>query len=365
MALGQALGPVLERVGTAVDLVLVFVAGPACVAVRDITDVVATVLSPVAVVVAEVPAVFGGLHGEGPGDGIVLLAGELGAPSLPADPPSEGARLRFLQMAPSDQPQSHIQREVDRTEIVLEFALAQPLWTESGSVSALDVLLPERGGSLVLSEGFAPVGQPLTVTGVGEGRIEALALTPAAQMLAEVLEQLDGSERRLAAQGVYLGVQVSFGEGEPELVVYELRGTTASGAVVLATPGRTNAPNLVAGDVVQFVVSDPQRPSAPTATLLTQRFGAPRARIPQPPIPQPPIPEPSEQRGDAWLQPEVSDSARSALIVCAGRDPRLDLRVASDWGTHTHAGIVVPRLSCPQVRNKPDLGGITTVLVFD
>jgi small ligand-binding sensory domain FIST len=65
-----------------------------------------------------------------------------------------------------------------------------------------------------VSQGAAPVGPEMTVTGVEGNRIMQLASKPALERLREAIEELEPQERDLAAEGLLLGVVID--ENQPD-----------------------------------------------------------------------------------------------------------------------------------------------------
>lgn len=65
-----------------------------------------------------------------------------------------------------------------------------------------------------VSQGAAPVGPEMTVTGAEGNVISELASKPALDRLREVIEDLDESEQELASQGLLLGIVID--ENQPE-----------------------------------------------------------------------------------------------------------------------------------------------------
>ena len=65
-----------------------------------------------------------------------------------------------------------------------------------------------------VSQGAAPVGPEMTVTGVEGNLISELASKPALERLREAIEELEPDERDLAAEGLLLGVVID--ENQPD-----------------------------------------------------------------------------------------------------------------------------------------------------
>jgi small ligand-binding sensory domain FIST len=90
------------------------------------------------------------------------------------------------------------------------------LFCDGGVVDSGAVACSLSGVELLpcVSQGAAPVGPEMTVTGVEGNLITELASQPALERLREALEDLEPDERDLAAQGLLLGVVID--ENQPE-----------------------------------------------------------------------------------------------------------------------------------------------------
>lgn len=104
-----------------------------------------------------------------------------------------------------------------------------------------------------VSQGAAPVGPEMTVTGAEGNLIQELASKPALERIREVLDDLSDGERDLAAQGLLLGVVIE--ENQPEyergdFLVRPIVGVDpATGAVAIADHARV-------GQIVRLHVRD-------------------------------------------------------------------------------------------------------------
>src|SRR5213079_3730060 len=65
-----------------------------------------------------------------------------------------------------------------------------------------------------VSQGAAPVGPEMTITGAEGNVIAELASKPAVQRLREALSELDPHQQQLAASGLMLGIVID--ENKPE-----------------------------------------------------------------------------------------------------------------------------------------------------
>jgi small ligand-binding sensory domain FIST len=122
-----------------------------------------------------------------------------------------------------------------------------------------------------VSQGAAPVGPEMTVTGVDGNLISELASKPALERLREAIEELEPDERDLAAEGLLLGVVID--ENQPE---YE-RGDFLVRPIVGVDPesgGLAFADRVRVGQTVRLHVRDSGSASDDLQEALAARVEA-------------------------------------------------------------------------------------------
>jgi small ligand-binding sensory domain FIST len=110
-----------------------------------------------------------------------------------------------------------------------------------------------------VSQGATPVGPEMTVTGADGNLVSELASRPALERLREAIEELEPSERDLAAQGLLMGVVID--ENQPDYA----RGDFLVRPVVGVDPGSgvvALADRVRVGQTVRLHVRDADSASA-------------------------------------------------------------------------------------------------------
>lgn len=283
-ATGEVIGEVLEQLGDAPDLALVFVTAPHAGVLEDVAHTIRDVLHPGTLLGVTAVSVLGGDHEVEEQPAIALWAAHLGGPVTPvrldtstsagiaisglghdlvgddtertllllADPFSMPVDA-FLDAAPETYPGLRVigglasaARGPGGNRLVLDGTQ----YTD-GAVGAL---LPAiRSTRAVVSQGCRPIGNPMTVT-KSEGRIiYELAGRPALERLVELLENLDPDERQLAQRGIHLGRvidehKIEFERGD-FLIRTVLGGDRDVGAIAVGD-------EVDVGATVQFQVRD-------------------------------------------------------------------------------------------------------------
>jgi len=284
-ATGEVLGQVLEQLGDAPDLAVVFVTAPHAGALEDIASAVRDVLHPAVLLGATAVSVLGGDREVEEQPAVALWAARLGAPATPVrldvSAPSVGIAVSglghdlvgdttnrtlvliadpfsvpvdgFLDAAPDTYPGLTVvgglasaARGPGGNRLVLD----DHTFTD-GAVGAL--LPPSDSTSTVVSQGCRPIGNPMTVT-KSEGRvIYELAGRPALERLAELIDQLDPEEHALVEKGIHLGRvidehKLEFDRGD-FLIRAVLGGDRDIGAIAVGD-------EVEVGATVQFQVRD-------------------------------------------------------------------------------------------------------------
>jgi small ligand-binding sensory domain FIST len=297
-ATGEVVGQVLEALGDAPDLAVLFVTAPHTGVLEDIARTVREVLHPGTLLGVTAVSVLSGDREVEEQPAITLWAARLGAPVTPvrldtsipsigvavsgldhdlvgdhrertllllADPfstPVEG----FLDAAPETYPGLRIigglasaARGPGGNRLVLD----DQQYTD-GAIGAL--LPPVESLTAVVSQGCRPIGSPMTVT-KSEGRIiYELAGRPALERLVELLEGLDDDERALAQSGIHLGCvinehKVDFDRGD-FLIRAVLGGDRDVGAIAVGD-------EVAIGATVQVQVRDAESADHDLRELLT------------------------------------------------------------------------------------------------
>lgn len=348
VAVGEVIGPILERIGPNPDLAVVLGAGPIFDSIQEVEGAINALLGPKQVVSAQVDAVFATSLASPAGfvgDGLVVLAGELGAAHLDVGR-RDGSHAQNASSSVVWLPAA----ESSSTPL-LRMPIEGTLRLDGNPADAVTIRFGSAGGRVVLSEGFRPLSEPMTVTQAGPERVHSLAFTPASQVLEDALARCSPQTRELARDGIFLSLHVNeSAQGSPEgLQVREVAGATPAGSLATVSSSlnvartRLEGPDLV-GMTAQLVVRDPQAPplrEGVDRSLDVRASGVPR---------------------------EIESRApfgSASLMVSANRDPRLDLAVVSDLGTNPNVGCVVGSLALPDLRKNSDLGGVSAVLVFD
>jgi small ligand-binding sensory domain FIST len=144
------------------------------------------------------------------------------------------------------------------------------LLLDSGIVDEGAVAVSLRGVEVLpcVSQGAAPVGPEMTVTGAEGNVVSELASKPALDRLREVIEDLDHREQTLAAEGLLLGIVID--ENQPEyergdFLVRPIIGVDpATGAVAVGSPMRV-------GQTVRIHVRDASSASEDLRDALSTR----------------------------------------------------------------------------------------------
>lgn len=279
-AVGEVAGQVLEGVGPAPDLAVLFVTPPHLGALEDMAAVVRSVLQPGTLLGAGAVAVVGPNREVESTPGVSLFAARLaGAPTpvrLTADPGEDGyelaglperagdARSLLLVADPFTFPVDAFLGALARShpDLAVVGGLASAAGGAGGNRLVLDghvaahgavgVLLDEAPGSVV-SQGCRPIGQPFIVTRAERNVIYELGGQPALARLLATIESLSPDDRALAAQGLHCGIVVDeakldFARGD-FLIRGVLGADRAAGAVAVGD-------TVEVGSTVQFQVRD-------------------------------------------------------------------------------------------------------------
>lgn len=233
-ATGEVVGEVLEQVGEAPDLAVLFVTAPHLGLIEEITGTVRTVLRPGTLIGAGASSVVGGPREVEDGPAISLWAGRVGPvepvrlgtqrldggwalTGLPVledddrrvlllltDPfslPADGVLTRLSAKAPGLQVvggMASAARGPGGNRLVLDGDVY-----DTGAVGAL--VDPATVSGTVVSQGCRPVGQAYVVTRATDNVIHDLAGVPALDRLRDIVSGLGPEERELVQHGLHVG----------------------------------------------------------------------------------------------------------------------------------------------------------------
>jgi len=282
-AVGEAVGQLLDEVGPAPDLAMLFVTVPHAGALEDISRAVRSLLNPRVLMGSSAVSVVGGAREVEDGPGIALWAGRFGVDLEPvrleAFRSGDGSILvagggvigqndgTLLMIAdpfsfPTEDILEHLAEVSPGVGII--GGLAPSGRGPGGNTLVLDDerftdgavgvwLPPSVAVSPLVSQGCRPIGQAMTVTKSEGTMIRELAGQPALDRLMSLIDSLPAEDRDLAAQGLHIGIVVDehrhdFGRGD-----FLIRGVVGAdreaGAVAV-----TDAVEV--GTTVQFHVRD-------------------------------------------------------------------------------------------------------------
>ncbi|MBA2281732.1 MAG: FIST C-terminal domain-containing protein [Acidimicrobiia bacterium] len=249
-ATGEVLGEVLERIGEAPDLAVLFASTAHTGAVEDIVATVRQILRPGVLVGCTSASVVGGAQEIEDAPALSLFAARFGGAG-PAEPvrlqafpgadglaiwglPEVGPEPRTLVLLtdpfsfPADQLLDGL-AEGDGALTVLG-GLAAGARGPGGNRLVLDgavhddgavgVLLPAGlATTTVVSQGCRPIGDPMVVTRSEGTLLDELASEPALPRLQRLIGELTDAERTLASRGLHIGRVVderkaTFGRGD-------------------------------------------------------------------------------------------------------------------------------------------------------
>lgn len=269
-ATGEVVGAVLEAVGGAPDVAVLFVTGAHVGAFEDIAATVQQTLQPHALIGATAVSVLGGPREVEEHPGVVLWAGE--APGARAvrvtatgeDLPNDGTLLlladpttfptaELLDRAATERPGLQIIGGVASAGFVpgANRLVRDGLTETSGAVGL--VLGTDVPVTAIVSQGCRPVGDPLTVTRAERNIIHEIAGRPALERLEGLLATLDEDELAMARQGLHVGRvidehQAEFGRGD-FLIRNVIGGDRELGAIAVGDA-------VAVGDTIQFQLRD-------------------------------------------------------------------------------------------------------------
>jgi len=300
-AVAEVVGEILQSIGPAADLVVIFATGEHAEALPDVVRTVRTLLNPRVLVGATAVSVVGGAREIEGRAGLTLWAARFGTDIEPirleAFRSPQGELLvagggvigrnegTLLLLAdpftfPATEVLDHLGETAPGVTIIGGFASAGQMAGQNVLIldderfrdGAVGVWLPPSVRvSPVVSQGCRPIGQPLTVTR-GEGNvINELAGASALTRLMSQLEALGEEEKELVQAGLHVGIvvdehQMDFGAGD-FLVRGVIGADRDAGSVVIGD-------QIQIGTTVQFHVRDARTADEDLRLLLDGRPAA-------------------------------------------------------------------------------------------
>jgi small ligand-binding sensory domain FIST len=282
-AVGEAIGQVLDAIGPAPDLAVLFVTGAHVDDITEIGAAVRTLLAPTTLIGSTTVSAIGGPQEIEERPAVSLWAGRTGpvqpvrldavrtmdgwtVAGLPDDVGATAPATVVLLADPYSFP-------VDA--FVASLATARPQLTLIGGLAsggrgpgserlvadgaihtdgAVGVVLPPGLGTrVVVSQGCRPIGEPYVVTGAHDNLIEQLAGRPALERLQNLVEHASPDDRALLARGLHVGLVIDerkeqFTRGD-FLVRNVVGADRSTGAVAIGD-------EVSVGTTVQFQVRD-------------------------------------------------------------------------------------------------------------
>lgn len=281
-ATGEVVGALLEQVGDAPDLAVLFASRPHVGALDDVVPAVRRTLRPGALIGATAVSVLAGPREVEEQPALSLWAARAGDVRTVSLDASEGVgewSFTGLQASWADEAATLLLL-ADPTSFPVDpflrhVAVVHPHLTVIGGVAsagfgpggnrlvvdaqlrdrgAVGVLLPpEQQVTTVVSQGCRPIGEPFTVTRAERNVIYEIGGRPALERLQDLLASLGEDELAMARSGLHVGRVIDerkaeFGRGD-FLVRNVLGGDRDVGAVAVGD-------EVQVGDTVQFQVRD-------------------------------------------------------------------------------------------------------------
>lgn len=281
-AVGEVIGQVLEAVGEAPDLAVMFVTAPFAGALEDMARVVRTALRPKCLLAATAVAIVGNAT-EVEGDAAVSLwAGKVG-PVLPVrleavrtgagmairgwPEAPDTAKALLLLADPFSFPVDAFISSVGSTMpgFPVIGGMASAARGPGGNFLVIDDEVVQNGAvgvmlgstcsmTTLVSQGCRPIGQPYVVTRATGNTIERLAMAPALGRFEELQRSLSEDDRALLRSGgVHVGVVIDERKAEFARGDFLIRGVMGADR---KTGSVTVGGEVAVGTTVQFHVRD-------------------------------------------------------------------------------------------------------------
>lgn len=305
-AVGEVVGSILEQVGDAPDLAVLFVTGPFAGAMDDVAHAVRALLHPKLLLGATAVSILAGPTELEERPAIALFAadwrgrlriGRSGARTTrfdaerrgdgwrlggTADIAVDGATLILL-ADPFTFPVDGFVDELARRQpgLTVVGGLASAATGPGGNRLVADDLVTDRGAvgvflppgvpvQALVSQGCRPVGQPYVVTRAHDNLVEEIGGQPALDRLLGIAEEATPSDRSLLSRSVQIGLvlderQESYGSGD-FLVRPVLGADRETRAIALGT-------EIEVGQTIQFQVRDADSADADLRATLAGADG--------------------------------------------------------------------------------------------
>ncbi len=294
-ATGEVIGQVLEQLGPAPDLALLFTTGPFAGAFEDIAAAVQATLGPRCLVGASAGAVIGGGREVEGGAAVSLFAGRVAAEPRAlrlVDPTAHrdgratveadlvGASGILVLLAA---PAFPIEPLVDHLQVVAPrlVVVGGPVPSPGGTHLVLDDELADHGAvalllppgvpaRAVVSQACDPVGDPLVVTRAEGRMVEEIAGRPALDVVLATAEAASPEDRSRMARGLQLGVAIDERRVDLDREDFEVHAVLGADKDRRAIAVATEVP---VGTTVQFHVQDARSADADLRDLLADAPG--------------------------------------------------------------------------------------------
>lgn len=293
-AVAEVAGAVLDRVGIGPDVAVLFVTTPHVARLEEIAEAVQAILRPVAFVGVTAVGVIGGPREVEDEPAISLWAGRTGpaeavrlevvhTPDGTAvigmpDDAAVGRRTLVLLAEPRSFPTEAFVRAGNEQypDLTIVGGMASATMPSANRLvvqgevhteGAVGILLPEGlDGTVIVSQGCRPVGEPLIVTEADRNVVRGLGSRPALERLQSLVDEVDEGERALLSSGLHVGLVIDersedFGRGD-FLIRGVLGADHAAGAIRIGD----HAP---VGTTLQFHVRDAASASEDLERLLS------------------------------------------------------------------------------------------------
>jgi small ligand-binding sensory domain FIST len=294
-AVGEVVGQVLETLGPAPDLAVLFVTADHTGALEDAARAVATLVQPRLFIGATANAVVGGGRGVEDQPGMSLFAARLPGQATRVrltarqtpdgwtvegfdDDAADAARTLVLLADPFTFPVDAFlaQLRADHPALGVVGGLASAARGPGGNRLVLDGNLVNHGAvgvllddavapGIVVSQGCRPIGQPFIVTKAERSIILELGGRPALERLIEIIDGLSPDDRALAARGLHCGIVVDEHKAIFERGDFLIRGVLGADRDAQAIAVGDEVP---VGATIQFQVRDAGTAGEDLAGLL-------------------------------------------------------------------------------------------------
>jgi small ligand-binding sensory domain FIST len=298
IAIGDAIGQVIDELGVEPDLAAIFVTAHFRDHLADMAAAVKTVLRPGVLVGVTAESIVGGAREVEERPGVSLWAGRTGAVQpvrLEAQRDEEGWSVVGLSTDelrdhtlvlladpysfPVDALLAGLRSEVPDAVVIGGLASAGQspggnrliLDAESFRDGAVGVLIPNASGMrTIVSQGCRPIGEPLIVTRSSGNLIEELAGRPPLERLQQTFDSASEDDRSLMQRGLHLGIVID--ERKPaftrgDFLIRGLVGVDRStGAIAVGD-------EVALGTTVQFQVRDASSADEDLRLMLREVHG--------------------------------------------------------------------------------------------